>query len=214
MICLETFSHSHYPNALSMKTDLKHSARKIVRERLKEFSPEDILKKSEKAAEHLMSSPEWKQAHTVLMFSSLPSEPQTQQLFGALRKRKGTVVLPRTTWTPGQLVLHSVTESSHLILGKMGFLEPDPDHCPLIELEKIELIITPGIAFDRLCHRLGRGGGYYDRLLATPQRHCPAIGLMFACQEVGTVPVGKHDHPLTAIFTEEGVIRPASASSQ
>jgi len=190
-----------------MNTDRKHTARKVIRERLKELGPEDFLKKSQMAATHLMTTPEWRNARTVLMFSSLPSEPQTQLLFDELRKRKGTVVLPRSTWTPGQLVLHAVSENSCLTLGKMGFLEPDPDHCPVIELGQIDLVIAPGIAFDRQCHRLGRGGGYYDRLLGTSKHHCPVMGLMFACQEVEEVPTQAHDHPLTAVCTENGVIR-------
>ncbi len=87
-----------------------------------------------------------------------------------------------------------------MISGRFGTLSPDgPVGTP-------DILFVPLLAFDRLGHRLGYGGGYYDRTLAAlPGR--TAIGFGFSALEVDSVPIGPHDHPLNAIVTEKEIIR-------
>jgi 5-formyltetrahydrofolate cyclo-ligase len=69
-----------------------------------------------------------------------------------------------------------------------------------------DMLLVPLLAFDRAGHRLGYGGGYYDRTLATLPTH-PAIGIAYAAQEIPHIPPGPHDHPLPTIITESEIIQ-------
>jgi len=81
-------------------------------------------------------------------------------------------------------------------LGQLGGDEaPPPD-----------LVLVPGLAFDRHGHRLGRGGGFYDRWLE--KTGLPTIGLCFSCQLVDAIPCEPHDIHVHAVLTEEGFSTP------
>jgi 5-formyltetrahydrofolate cyclo-ligase len=99
-------------------------------------------------------------------------------------------------WTPG----------APLVVGPSGIAEPEAG--PLL---RPVVVVVPLLAFDRAGHRLGYGGGYYDRTLAALRREgrVLAIGLAFAAQEAEGLPVTDHDEPLDAIVTEAGIILPA-----
>jgi 5-formyltetrahydrofolate cyclo-ligase len=87
-------------------------------------------------------------------------------------------------------------------------LEPDKD-CPIIDPETVQLILVPGVAFDREGWRLGYGGGFYDRFLAQ-YRGCFA-GITFEYLLQSQVSHTSHDIPMQFIITEKGIF-PASAS--
>lgn len=81
-------------------------------------------------------------------------------------------------------------------------------HPPVSAAEMVpDIVLVPLLAFDRRGHRLGYGGGYYDRLFARLRGSARAIGLAFAVQEVVALPAELHDQPLDAILTETGLIR-------
>ncbi len=77
----------------------------------------------------------------------------------------------------------------------------------LIQTQPYDLIIVPLIAFDRACHRVGFGGGWYDRFLST-QPSAQKIGLAYEVQQVDTIPVEPHDEPLDMVITEAGIHTP------
>ncbi len=74
-------------------------------------------------------------------------------------------------------------------------------------LEDIEVVVTPGLAFDRKGNRLGRGGAYYDRFLASPGLNATICSLAFAEQMVDEVPVDAHDRAVDFLVTDEGIIK-------
>ena len=79
---------------------------------------------------------------------------------------------------------------------------------------QLDLVLVPLLGFDRRGHRLGYGGGYYDRTLARLTRPARLVGFAFAAQELPTIPRAPHDRPLDAVVTEKGVRHFASAGSQ
>ena len=83
--------------------------------------------------------------------------------------------------------------------GAFGIWEPKPDGEEAVE-GAIDLIIVPGVAFDRQCHRLGRGRGFYDRLLSSLD--VPKVGICFDFQLVPSVPVESFDYPMDHVVTE------------
>ena len=90
-------------------------------------------------------------------------------------------------------------------IGKFGIREPSP-RCPEVPLNQLDFVLVPGVAFDVYGRRLGRGKGYYDRLLA--QVGGKTCGVAFDEQIVGEVPVGPLDIVLNCILTPERWVEP------
>ncbi|MGJ8679849.1 5-formyltetrahydrofolate cyclo-ligase [Paraglaciecola sp.] len=107
---------------------------------------------------------------------------------------------------PGHLVFVKYHALSPMTQNIYGIEEPIINHKNTIELQDIDLIFTPLVAFDKNGNRLGMGGGYYDRSLApiTAQKlNIQLIGLAHACQEAKELPVDGWDIPLNGIVTPE-----------
>jgi 5-formyltetrahydrofolate cyclo-ligase len=103
------------------------------------------------------------------------------------------------------LIFRRVSDRRQLRKGAYGLREP-ADLCPLCALEELDIVVTPGLGFDRRGYRLGYGEGYYDRCLAGLRPQCLTIGLAFACQVVPLLPSGPLDQPVDLILTEEETI--------
>jgi 5-formyltetrahydrofolate cyclo-ligase len=158
--------------------------------------------RSEAIAGRLLGLDEAIGAATVLAFWSFGSEVDTAPLIDRLRSGGATVALPRVedgdivpvVWTPGS----SMTETS--------FGSREPTDGRVLEAGELDLIVVPGVAFDRSCHRVGYGGGFYDRLLVRT-REGAAVAIAFGIQVVDEVPSGPLDRTVDAILTEDDVIR-------
>ena len=93
--------------------------------------------------------------------------------------------------------------------GPYSIMEPDAATCPAVTMCSPDLAIIPGVCFDRRGHRLGFGGGYYDRLLATDDmRGTLTIGLGYTFQLVDKLPTQPWDKTVNIICTEEELWRP------
>jgi len=77
---------------------------------------------------------------------------------------------------------------------------------PEVSIDQLDLILVPGLAFDRIGRRLGRGGGYYDRLLADPACRAATMAPIFEVQFVDEVPVGPHDRRVCGVVSERGAV--------
>ena len=110
-----------------------------------------------------------------------------------------TVVLPRFQAETGQYAVCEVTDADvDVQVGAFGIREPVAG-CTLVPVKKLDLLLVPGLAFDPHGHRLGRGKGYYDQLLATVRGM--RIGVAFDQQIVPEVPIEPHDVHLNGILT-------------
>jgi len=109
-----------------------------------------------------------------------------------------TVVIPKVK--DNVLILHQVRSLDNLEPGRFGIPEPK-DSCPVVDKSSVDLFIVPGVAFDRKGYRLGRGLGYYDKLLAGLT--ASKIGIAYAAQVVAEVPHTSYDVPMTALITQE-----------
>jgi len=151
----------------------------------------------------------WGDARTLAVFASLPGEVPTGPLIQAAWTSGRRVLLPRVI-ADGELAFHEHVQDGPLLSGAFGVAEP-PATAPQASLSEADLVFVPGLAFDRLGGRLGRGAGYYDRALTealaggTRKRGAgePAtIGLAFALQIVDAIPMEPHDVHLDAVVTE------------
>jgi 5-formyltetrahydrofolate cyclo-ligase len=133
-------------------------------------------------------------------FWPMPGEIDIRPLLTALHERGHRILLPVTPRLGQALTFRTWTPGATMIQERFGTFRPDgPEGVP-------DILFVPLVAFDRHGHRLGYGGGFYDRTLAgLPGR--PAIGCCFAAQELDAVPTDEYDAPLTAIATERGLLR-------
>lgn len=150
-------------------------------------------------AAHVFRSALLRPAQAIAGFWPLEGEIDLRPLLLALAGRGHTVALPNTPGPGAPLDFHRWRPGMTLVRGRFGTRHPPPD--PVVP----DLLLVPLLAFDRTGHRLGYGGGYYDRTLAR-WPGIAAIGCAFACQEIQVVPTSGHDIPLHAIATETSLI--------
>lgn len=126
----------------------------------------------------------YEKASLVLSFSSIQSEVDTTLLNQTLIQY-GKLVLP--TLCDGTVHLYHVGNLDDLIEGKFGILNPDPHKSVALSIDRIDLALVPGLAFDAQGHRIGYGKGYYDQLLK-PAPHLSKIGICFKEQLTEILP--------------------------
>jgi len=143
------------------------------------------------------------EAGVIHVYIGVGSELDTRALILEALGRGVRVVAPRSL--PGGVMEHrEVASLEGLRPGPLGLLEPDPRVCPAVEIAEVDALIVPVLAFDREGYRLGQGGGYYDRLLATVST--PAIGIGFDAQLVDALPREAHDQRLDVVVTASETI--------
>ena len=183
---------------------MKKQIREQLIQRRKNLSKDEVLEKSKKIQSKLFQMDEHRQANYVLFYVSYDNEVFTHDMIKECMSNKH-VVVPFTDKENRQLILSELKNWDDLTLGAYNILEPKKDKIKEIPIEKIDLIIIPGVGFDINGCRIGHGIGYYDGLLknSTNALH---IGLAFECQIVDRIPTEKHDIPVDMIITEERII--------
>jgi 5-formyltetrahydrofolate cyclo-ligase len=157
-----------------------------------------------RAEARLLTLPELRAATTVLVFYSFGTEIPTAVLVRRLLTRGWRVLLPY------------LTDGSEMDAGEIRPGDPlqptdygpkEPARRVAVSPQNVDVVVTPGLAFDREGRRLGYGGGYYDRYLARLQPHAVRIGIGFSRQVVEAVPAEDGDEPVDVIVTDDEVIR-------
>jgi len=177
----------------------KAALRAGMRAKLKGMSAAERAVASLQACALLEQQPIWQKAQSILFYAPLPEEPDIWQLLLDALAAGKTVLLPR--FSPehmGYVACHIKDAAQDIRPGQYGIREPG-DACAKISLNRLDLILVPGIAFDLNGRRLGRGKGFYDQLLSVT--HGPTCGVAFDQQIVGQIPVEPHDICLNCILT-------------
>lgn len=185
---------------------LKQAKRALRREVLLQrdaLPAADRAARSEAITERLLGLDEAARAATVLAFWSFGSEVDTVPLIERLVARGRTVALPRIE--DGDVVPVAYAPGAPLTETSFGAMEPADGRA--LDVGELELVVVPGVAFDRSCNRVGYGGGFYDRLLGRIRDGVPAVAIAFGVQVVDEVPSGPVDRRVDAIVTEVEVIR-------
>ena len=179
-------------------TEQKTALRQAVRARLSAMSPEEREESDGILFRRFLAFPGLAAARRVLIFYGMGAEPDTAKLIPALLDRGKEVLLPRCL--PGHgLEARRVTGECTLIRHRYGMLEPG-ENCPLVKREEIDLILVPGLCFDRRGYRLGQSGGYYDRYLAGYAGATVGLCRRAVLQDV--VPREAHERPVDLVVTD------------
>ncbi|HBC20841.1 MAG TPA: 5-formyltetrahydrofolate cyclo-ligase [Porphyromonadaceae bacterium] len=177
------------------KSDIRRkikALRTMLSEEEKNSAAEEVFEQLEKTAAFLL-------ADKILMYHSLPDELQTIAFLRKWGERK-KFFLPRVNGVNLDILPYDQTR---LELGSFQIEEPTGDD--LTDPAEIELIIVPAVAFDRNGNRLGRGKGFYDRLLQTTR--ATKIGVGYDFQLIEEIPAEPHDVPMDMVITQRHYIR-------
>ena len=148
--------------------------------------------------DHVLEMAEVAAAGTVAAYYSVGTEPDTHGLIFALWKRGSYVVLP-VLLPDGDLDWASYEGPDSLAPGPRGLLQPvEPVRGPGT-VARADIVLVPALAVDVFGHRLGRGGGSYDRALARVGAQVPTIALLYDSELLPSVPVAAHDQPVRVV---------------
>lgn len=148
--------------------------------------------------QRFLSQPLLAACSSILLYYGVGAEPDTAQLLEPLSRLHKRLALPRCL-PGGGMEARLYSGNDRLSPGPFGIPEPE-ETCPIVKREDLSLILVPGLCFDAQGHRLGHGGGYYDRYLAGFSGLTVALcrdGLVFS-----SLPVEGHDRPVDVLLTE------------
>lgn len=188
-----------FPRMTSKNPPTKSALRRLLRARLKDIHPAQREAASAQARALMMRQPVWQKARSVLFYSPLPDELDLLPLLQQALVEGKTIGLPRFAPESGGYGAARIGDFARdCVPGKFGVLEPSP-HCEALPLNVLDLALVPGLGFDASGHRLGRGAGFFDRLLA--QVAGTKCGVAFDEQLDQLIPAEEHDILLNCILT-------------
>jgi len=190
-------------------SDIKEAKKAIRKEKLlwrKSLSQDEASRRSSQIAAALKALPEYAAAKTILFYvSAKANEVDTHVLIRDSLANDVRVLVPVTDFEKRELAIAEIGAMEELVEGRFGLLEPASDSQRIARVDDADVIIVPGVVFDRQCRRVGFGGGYYDKLLSSTCK--PALALAFEGQLVDEAPVDSYDMPVDAVVTEHAVYR-------
>jgi len=157
--------------------------------------------------EKFVALPEYAAARTVMYYVDVRSEVRTRNYLATALTHGKRIVVPYCV--DGELELFLLENMDELAIGAYKILEPKSELRSLeakrVKPDELDLIMVPGVAFDRRGARMGHGFGYYDKLLEHSRMDCPLVALAFECQLFPEVPTMPHDIFMDKIITEAAV---------
>jgi 5-formyltetrahydrofolate cyclo-ligase len=165
--------------------------------------PAEVDQRSAVIQETLLALEEYRAARVVHAYVGVKgNEVRTDRILLETLRSGRRLAVPRVAGE--ELAHHEIRAMSELRASRFGLLEPAPD-APVLDPAAVDLVVVPGVAFDREGNRLGLGRGYYDRFLAGVA--APKAALLYASQLVERVPAGPRDVPMDLLVTDAGVLR-------
>jgi 5-formyltetrahydrofolate cyclo-ligase len=157
--------------------------------------------------ERFVGLPEYSAAKVVMYYVDVRSEVRTRHYLPEALKHDKKIIVPYCV--DGELELFHLTSMDELAVGMYKILEPKVELRSLPERrflpKQLDLVMVPGVAFDRTGARMGHGFGYYDKLLQHARPDAPLVALAFECQLFPEIPTQEHDIFMDRIITEKAV---------
>jgi len=177
----------------------KRKLRNILLGRLKKQTEQERKSKSELIEKKLLEQEEFIQAERIMFYLAFDGEVMTESMINKARERGKQIYVPMCDTREKTLRPCVLMKDSVLSRGPYQTLEPQIKID--LPLDKLNLVIVPALAFDKKGNRLGRGKGYYDRLLKNMSNHTRSFGLAFDFQILPSLPVEQNDMPVDKVLS-------------
>ncbi len=163
--------------------------------------PEAVTEMSVAIQERLLGLDEFRRARLVHAYvGAKANEVRTDRILAETLRTGRRLAVPRVEGD--RLAHHEIRSTAELVPSRFGLLEPDRS-APVVDPREIDLVVVPGLAFDRAGNRLGFGKGYYDGFLRDVR--APKAALLYSLQLLDEVPADENDVPVDLLVTEKGV---------
>lgn len=179
----------------------KKALRASIKQKRRALSIEYRKQASRKMQAELTRLPCYQAAEYIMLYMAMQDEVQLDELIAMVLKDGKKAVIPLVTGA-GLMEAVELSDMADLVPDKYGIKTVSEEKRRLIAPDKIDLIIVPGVAFDKAGHRLGMGGGFYDRFMLRASRAVRAA-LAYDCQLLVAVPAEVHDLTVDYIITEK-----------
>jgi 5-formyltetrahydrofolate cyclo-ligase len=184
----------------------KKALRKELLIKRENLTEEEILKKSNLIANSIYNSKVYRDAKTIMTYISFKNEVYTHNIIKKSIIENKKIVVPITIPETKELKISQVLDFNELEIGYYNILTPKKEFLRYIDPKDIDLVLVPGVAFDKNGYRIGYGGGYYDRFLDKLRKDAIKIGLAFDLQLIDKVPKDNYDKSVDIIITENEII--------
>ncbi len=181
---------------------MKNELRKIYKEKRKLMSRAEAEEKSVLACNRFLESEMYKNARTIMLYLPLGNEADTNLIIKSAFADGKKVALPVTEQESGAITPYFVNENTEFAKG--AFSVTEPLNSQAADISEIDVVIVPGIAFDKNGNRIGFGKGCYDKFLN--KFDCIKVGFCYDYQICDEIPSDKYDVKMDCIITEKRVI--------
>jgi len=191
-------SHQYY------FVSIKSTLRKQLNNKRALLSKQEVNELSSIICQNIVTFSNFKKITTVALYYAHGNEVD----LSSIHKSNKNLSLP-VIHTKNTMSFHAINNETKLVENKYGIFEPL--NTTIIKPEKIELCLMPLVGFNKKGHRLGMGGGYYDRYFSMnkmKKKPTILIGIAYAFQENDTIKVDPWDVPLDFIITDKEIIKP------
>lgn len=179
----------------------KDLIREEIWSKLSEQALHERTKKSELIKKEVFATEEYKKAKAVFCYVSTEYEVETWELIKeSLTDKKEVTVPVITNYKNRNMIASKITNLTNLEKNKWGIYQPKKPSLNPVDKNLLDLILVPGLAFDKEGNRLGRGKGFFDKFLAEI-KDIPVFGLAFSFQLFNSLPTSKFDIPVTRVIT-------------
>lgn len=180
----------------------KQKIRERIIEKLEKQKKEDRLRKSLIIKKKLFSLPEFIRAKTVMFYVSTDGEVETRPMIRETLKTGKDVAVPVVLTEKSRMIVSQIKDlKKDLGKGPYGIYQPKASRIRQIRPAGVDLVVVPGVCYDRYGNRIGRGGGYYDKFLRDLPKKVPSIGIAFKFQITRRLPRLAHDIPVSKVIT-------------
>lgn len=183
----------------------KRELRREMLQKRRHLDSTVIAAESEKIFLHLINSMLFKKSKCIMIYLAMPDEVQTMAIVQYALKAQKEVCVPYITDKIGSMEAVRLKNLNDLEYGKFNILSVKSSKIYSIEPTDIDLVITPGVAFDVEGNRLGMGAGFYD-IFFSRTSYVKTVGLSLSCQLIDSVPSMNHDYKLNYILIKDGII--------
>ncbi|MDI6786383.1 MAG: 5-formyltetrahydrofolate cyclo-ligase [bacterium] len=187
--------------------DVKQKLRSEIMQKRDLLEIKEIEEKSKKIKENLFSLEEVSKAQNIFTYVNFGSEVITKEIINDLLKLKKKILVPIALLKEKKLLISEIRDlEQELEVSTYGILEPKVEYKRVVSPKEVDLVIVPGIIFDKEGFRIGYGGGFYDRLLPELKEGITYVGLAFKFQVIESFPHDINDVPVHVVITEEGIM--------